>query len=123
MVNYELSVAELTGKKILGVKLPKNIDELNFKVAYDGKTVELPISGIPNSSVILEVLGHADQLEFVYEQAPAKPEAHLEEAHHVESGDHNAEHVAQPPVQPVAEHGTEHSEVHVTTETSEGRAQ
>lgn len=119
MVNYELSVAELTGKKILGVKLPKNIDELNFKVAYDGKTVELPISGIPNSSVILEVLGHADQLEFVYEQAPAKPEAHIEEAHPVESGSHNAERVAQP----VAEHGTEHSEVHGTTETSEGREQ
>lgn len=122
MVNYELSVAELTGKKILGVKLPKNIDELNFKVAYDGKTVELPISGIPNSSVILEVLGHADQLEFVYEQAPAKPEAH-EEAHPVESGVHNAERVTQPPVQPVAEHGAEHSEVHGTTENSEGRAQ
>ena len=122
MVNYELSVAELTGKKILGVKLPKNIDELNFKVAYDGKTVELPISGIPNSSVILEVLGHADQLEFVYEQSPAKPEAH-EEAHPVESGVHNAERVTQPPVQPVAEHGAEHSEVHGTTENSEGRAQ
>lgn len=122
MVNYELSVAELTGKKILGVKLPKNIDELNFKVAYDGKTVELPISGIPNSSVILEVLGHADQLEFVYEQAPAKPEAH-EELHPVESGDHNAERVTQPPVQPVAEHGAEHNEVHGTDENSEGRAQ
>lgn len=122
MVNYELSVAELTGKKILGVKLPKNIDELNFKVAYDGKTVELPISGIPNSSVILEVLGHADQLEFVYEQAPVKPEAH-EESHPVESGAHNAERVTQPPVQPVAEHGVEHSEEHGTEENSEGRAQ
>ena len=118
MVNYELSVAELTGKKILGVKLPKNIDELNFKVAYDGKTVELPISGIPNSSVILEVLGHADQLEFVYEQAPAKPEAHLEE-----SGVHNSERVTQPPVQPVAERGSERSEEHGTGENSEGRAQ
>lgn len=122
MVNYELSVAELTGKKILGVKLPKNIDELNFKVAYDGKTVELPISGIPNSSVILEVLGHADQLEFVYEQAPAKPESH-EESHPVESGAHNAERVTQPPVQPVAEHGVERSEEHGTEENSEGRAQ
>lgn len=122
MVNYELSVAELTGKKILGVKLPKNIDELNFKVAYDGKTVELPISGIPNSSVILEVLGHADQLEFVYEQASAKPEAH-EESHPVESGDHNAERVTQPPVQPVAEHGVERSEEHGIEENSEGRAQ
>ena len=122
MVNYELSVAELTGKKILGVKLPKNIDELNFKVAYDGKTVELPISGIPNSSVILEVLGHADQLEFVYEQAPAKPEYH-EESHPVESGAHNAERVTQPPVQPVAEHGVERSEEHGIEENSEGRAQ
>lgn len=122
MVNYELSVAELTGKKILGVKLPKNIDELNFKVAYDGKTVELPISGIPNSSVILEVLGRADQLEFVYEQAPAKPEAH-EESHPVESGAHNAERVTQPPVQPVAEHGVERSEEHGIEENSEGRAQ
>lgn len=123
MVNYELSVTELTGKKILGVKLPKNIDELNFKVAYDGKTVELPISGIPNSSVILEVLGHADQLEFVYEQAPAKPESHTEEAHPVESGAHNVERVIQPSGQPVAEHGTESSEIHATGENSEGRAQ
>lgn len=122
MVNYELSVAELTGKKILGVKLPKNIDELNFKVVYDGKTVELPISGIPNSSVILEVLGHADQLEFVYEQASGKPESH-EEAHSVESGVNNAERVTQPPVQPIAEHGVERSEEHGTEENSEGRAQ
>ena len=66
MVNFELSVNNLK-QRIKGIKLPGSLEELRHTVNYGKTTVEVPISGIPNSAVVLEVLGKSDTPKLVLE--------------------------------------------------------
>ena len=66
MVNFELSVNNLK-EKIKGIKLPGTLEDLRYSVEYGKTTVEVPISGIPNSSVVLEVLGESEKPKLVLE--------------------------------------------------------
>lgn len=66
MVNFELSVNNLK-QHIKGIKLPGSLEELRHTVNYGKTTVEVPISGIPNSAVVLEVLGKSDTPKLVLE--------------------------------------------------------
>lgn len=66
MVNFELSVNNLK-EKIKGIKLPGTLEDLRHSVEYGKTTVEIPISGIPNSAVVLEVLGKSDTPKLVLE--------------------------------------------------------
>ena len=66
MVNFELSVNNLK-EKIKGIKLPGTLEDLRYSVEYDKTTVEVPISGIPNSAVVLEVLGESEKPKLVLE--------------------------------------------------------
>ena len=64
MKNYDLTVEELKEKKIIGIKLPGSIDDFGFTVK-DGNKIEVPIHGVQNGTVELELLGRADTIEFV----------------------------------------------------------
>lgn len=66
MVNFELSVNNLK-QRIKGIKLPGSLEELRHTVDYGKTTVEVPISGIPNSEVVLEVLGKSETPKLVLE--------------------------------------------------------
>ena len=66
MVNFELSVNNLK-QRIKGIKLPGSLEELHHTVNYGKTTVEVPISGITNSAVVLEVLGKSDTPKLVLE--------------------------------------------------------
>ena len=66
MVNFELSVNNLK-EKIKGIKLPGTLEDLRYSVEYGKTTVEVPISGIPNSAVVLEVLGESEKPKLVLE--------------------------------------------------------
>ena len=66
MHNFEISVNDLKENKVKGVKIPDTLDKQVYNVQY-GNTIELPISGIPNSSVVLTVLGKAEELTLVME--------------------------------------------------------
>ena len=66
MYNFEISVNDLKENKVKGVKIPDTLDKQVYNVQY-GNTIELPISGIPNSSVVLTVLGKAEELTLVLE--------------------------------------------------------
>ena len=66
MHNFEISVNDLKDNKVKGVKIPDTLDKQVYNVQY-GNTIELPISGIPNSSVVLTVLGKAEELTLVME--------------------------------------------------------
>lgn len=66
MVNFELSVNNLK-QRIKGIKLPGSLEELRHTVDYGKTTVEVPISGIPNSAVVLEVLGKSETPKLVLE--------------------------------------------------------
>lgn len=66
MVNFELSVNNLK-QRIKGIKLPGSLEELRHTVNYGKTTVEVPISGIPNSAVVLEVLGKSETPKLVLE--------------------------------------------------------
>lgn len=66
MVNFELSVNNLK-QRIKGIKLPGSLEELRHTVNYGKTTVEVPISGIPNSAIVLEVLGKSDTPKLVLE--------------------------------------------------------
>lgn len=66
MVNFELSVNNLK-QRIKGIKLPGSLEELRHTVNYGKTTVEVPISGIPNSEVVLEVLGKSETPKLVLE--------------------------------------------------------
>ena len=66
MVNFELSVHNLK-QRIKGIKLPGSLEELRHTVDYGKTTVEVPISGIPNSAVVLEVLGKSETPKLVLE--------------------------------------------------------
>ena len=67
MTNYDLTVEELKEKKIIGIKLPGSIDDFGFTVK-DGNKIEVPIHGVQNGTVELELLGRADTIEFVAEE-------------------------------------------------------
>ena len=67
MTNYDLTVEELKEKKIVGIKLPGSIDDFGFTVK-DGNKIEVPIHGVQNGTVELELLGRADTIEFVAEE-------------------------------------------------------
>lgn len=67
MKNYDLTVEELKEKKITGIKLPGSIDDFGFTVK-DGNKIEVPIHGVQNGTVELELLGRADTIEFVAEE-------------------------------------------------------
>lgn len=67
MKNYDLTVEELNAKKITGIKLPGSIDDFGFTVK-DGNKIEVPIHGVQNGTVELELLGRADTIEFVAEE-------------------------------------------------------
>jgi hypothetical protein len=67
MKNYDLTVEELKEKKIVGIKLPGSIDDFGFTVK-DGNKIEVPIHGVQNGTVELELLGRADTIEFVAEE-------------------------------------------------------
>ena len=67
MTNYDLTVEELKEKKITGIKLPGSIDDFGFTVK-DGNKIEVPIHGVQNGTVELELLGRADTIEFVAEE-------------------------------------------------------
>lgn len=67
MKNYDLTVEELKAKKIIGIKLPGSIDDFGFTVK-DGNKIEVPIHGVQNGTVELELLGRADTIEFVAEE-------------------------------------------------------
>lgn len=67
MKNYDLTVEELKDKKITGIKLPGSIDDFGFTVK-DGNKIEVPIHGVQNGTVELELLGKADTIEFVAEE-------------------------------------------------------
>lgn len=99
MVNFELSVNNLK-QRIKGIKLPGSLEELHHTVNYGKTTVEVPISGIPNSAVVLEVLGKSDKPKLVLEND--------EEVDLLEDGSVN--------VKPVSE---EHKEDKVTEEHRE----
>ena len=64
MNNYDLTVEELKEKKITGIKLPGSIDDFGFTIK-DGNKIEVPIHGVQNGTVELELLGRADTIEFV----------------------------------------------------------
>ena len=66
MVNFELSVNNLK-EKIKGIKLSGTLEDLRYSVEYGKTTVEVPISGIPNSAVVLEVLGESEKPKLVLE--------------------------------------------------------
>lgn len=66
MVNFELSVNNLK-QRIKGIKLPGSLEELRHTVNYGKTTVEVPIYGIPNGVVVLEVLGKSDKPKLVLE--------------------------------------------------------
>lgn len=99
MVNFELSVNNLK-QRIKGIKLPGSLEELRHTVNYGKTTVEVPISGIPNSAVVLEVLGKSETPKLVLETG--------EEVDLLEDGSVN--------VEPVSE---EHKEDKVTEEHRE----
>lgn len=67
MTNYDLTVEELKEKKITGIKLPGSIDDFGFTIK-DGNKIEVPIHGVQNGTVELELLGRADTIEFVAEE-------------------------------------------------------
>ena len=67
MKNYDLTVEELNAKKITGIKLPGSIDDFGFTVK-DGNKIEVPIHGVQNGTVELELLGRSDTIEFVAEE-------------------------------------------------------
>lgn len=67
MKNYDLTVEELKEKKIIGIKLPGSIDDFGFTVK-EGNKIEVPIHGVQNGTVELELLGRADTIEFVAEE-------------------------------------------------------
>lgn len=67
MTNYDLTVEDLKEKKITGIKLPGSIDDFGFTVK-DGNKIEVPIHGVQNGTVELELLGRADTIEFVAEE-------------------------------------------------------
>ena len=67
MTNYDLTVEELKEKKIIGIKLPGSIDDFGFTVK-DGNKIEVPIHGVQNGTVEVELLGRADTIEFVAEE-------------------------------------------------------
>lgn len=67
MTNYDLTVEELKEKKIIGIKLPGSIDDFGFTVK-DGNKIEVPIHGVQNGTVELELLGRSDTIEFVAEE-------------------------------------------------------
>lgn len=67
MTNYDLTVEELKEKKITGIKLPGSIDDFGFTIKDDNK-IEVPIHGVQNGTVELELLGRADTIEFVAEE-------------------------------------------------------
>lgn len=71
MTNYDLTVEELKEKKITGIKLPGSIDDFGFTVK-DGNKIEVPIHGVQNGTVELELLGRADTIEFVAEEKKAE---------------------------------------------------
>ena len=71
MTNYDLTVEELKEKKIIGIKLPGSIDDFGFTVK-DGNKIEVPIHGVQNGTVELELLGRADTIEFVAEEKKAE---------------------------------------------------
>lgn len=73
MTNYDLTVEELKEKKIIGIKLPGSIDDFGFTVK-DGNKIEVPIHGVQNGTVELELLGRADTIEFVAEEKKAEEE-------------------------------------------------
>lgn len=84
MTNYDLTVEELNAKKITGIKLPGSIDDFGFTVK-DGNKIEVPIHGVQNGTVELELLGRSDTIEFVAEEkkeekadTPVAPVAHAE---------------------------------------------
>ena len=91
MVNFELSVNNLK-EKIKGIKLPGTLEDLRYSVEYDKTTVEVPISGIPNSAVVLEVLGKSDKPKLVLENG--------EEVDLLEDGSINVKTVAKEPASP-----------------------
>lgn len=65
MVNFELSTNNLNSK-IKGIKIPGSLDEVRHSVKY-GSTIEVPISGVPNSAVVLTVLGKSETPKLVLE--------------------------------------------------------
>lgn len=65
MVNFELSVNNLK-QKIKGIKIPESLDKVRHSVHY-GSTIEVPISGVPNSAVVLTVLGKSETPKLVLE--------------------------------------------------------
>ena len=65
MVNFELSVNNLK-QKIKGIKIPESLDKVRHSVQY-GSTIEVPISGVPNSAVVLIVLGKSETPKLVLE--------------------------------------------------------
>ena len=86
MVNFELSVNNLK-QRIKGIKLPGSLEELRHTVNYGKTTVEVPISGIPNSAVVLEVLGKSETPKLVLETG--------EEVDLLEDGSVNVEPVSE----------------------------
>ena len=102
MVNFELSVNNLK-EKIKGIKLPGTLEDLRYSVEYGKTTVEVPISGIPNSAVVLEVLGESEKPKLVLENG--------EEVDLLEDGSIN--------VTPVTPAPAEHTENPVTPAPAE----
>ena len=94
MVNFELSVNNLK-EKIKGIKLPGTLEDLRYSVEYDKTTVEIPISGIPNSAVVLEVLGESEKPKLVLENG--------EEVDLLEDGSINVTTVTPAPAEHTAE--------------------
>ena len=122
MVNFELSVNNLK-EKIKGIKLPGTLEDLRYSVEYGKTTVEVPISGIPNSAVVLEVLGESEKPKLVLENG--------EEVDLLEDGSINvkpAEHTENPASPAPAESTTdtvtpapaEHTENPANEDNTEG---
>lgn len=119
MKNYDLTVEELKEKKIVGIKLPGSIDDFGFTVK-DGNKIEVPIHGVQNGTVELELLGRADTIEFVAEEkkedkaeTTVPPVSTAEPATTTETGAPvtNAESTSEKPAT------EEHPETGVTAET------
>ena len=113
MVNFELSVNNLK-EKIKGIKLPGTLEDLRYSVEYGKTTVEVPISGIPNSAVVLEVLGESEKPKLVLENG--------EEVDLLEDGSINVKpaETTSDTVTPVSPAPAEHTENPVNEDNTEG---
>ena len=140
MHNFEISVNDLKDNKVKGVKIPDTLDKQVYNVQY-GNTIELPISGIPNSSVVLTVLGKAEELTLVMEdgsevkpsqdgsinksvkleQTDPKPAEHTESPSSPAPAEHTGSETNVPAGEPSSSEQTDPKASETGSETNDGR--